>query len=152
MGSLPTRIAGLDDWGSPGYHRRVATPSPPRSHGAPRRGHGERALHDEDITEAIIGAALEVHRHLGPGLLESAYRRCLVHELRLRGVAVASEVSIDLEYKGLLVPASYRVDLLVADRVVVEIKAVDQVTPIHEAQLLTYLRLSGRKSGLLLDL
>jgi len=109
------------------------------------------ALHDEDLTEAIIGAAIEVHRHLGPGLLESAYRRCLVHELRLRGVAVASEVSIDLEYKGLLVPASYRVDLLVADRVVVEIKAVDQVTPIHEAQLLTYLRLSGRKSGLLLN-
>ena len=70
------------------------------------------ALHDEDITEAIIGAAIEVHRHLGPGLLESAYRRCLVHELRLRGVAVASEVSIDLEYKGLLVPASYRLDLL----------------------------------------
>jgi GxxExxY protein len=109
------------------------------------------SLHDEDITEAIIGAAIEVHRHLGPGLLESAYRRCLVHELRLRGVAAASEVSIDLEYKGLLVPASYRLDLLVADRVVVEIKAVDQVTPIHEAQLLTYLRLSGRKSGLLLN-
>jgi GxxExxY protein len=107
------------------------------------------ALHDEDITEAIIGAAIEVHRHLGPGLLESAYRRCMVHELGLRGVAVASEVSIDLEYKGLLVPASYRLDLLVADRVVVEIKAVDQVTPIHEAQQLTYLRLSGRKSGLL---
>jgi GxxExxY protein len=109
------------------------------------------ALHDEDITDAIIGAAIEVHRHLGPGLLESAYRRCMVHELRLREVVVASEVSIDLEYKGLLVPASYRLDLLVADRVVVEIKAVDRVTPIHEAQLLTYLRLSGRKSGLLLN-
>ena len=109
------------------------------------------ALHDEDITEAVIGAAIEVHRHLGPGLLESAYRRCLVHELRLREVAVASEVSIDLEYKGLLVPASYRIDLLVADRVIVEIKAVDPITPLHEAQLLTYLRLSGRKSGLLLN-
>jgi len=109
------------------------------------------ALHDEDITDAIIGAAIEVHRHLGPGSLESAYRRCMVHELRLREVVVASEVSIDLEYKGLLVPASYRLDLLVADRVVVEIKAVDRVTPIHEAQLLTYLRLSGRNSGLLLN-
>jgi GxxExxY protein len=109
------------------------------------------ALHDEDITEIIIGASIEVHRHLGPGLLESAYRRCLVHELRLRGVAVASEVSIDLEYKGLLVPASYRIDLLVADRVIVEVKAVDQVTAIHEAQLLTYLRLSNRKAGLLLN-
>jgi GxxExxY protein len=108
-------------------------------------------LHDEDITEVIIGAAIEVHRHLGPGLLESAYRRCLVHELSLRGVGVASEVSSDLEYKGLVVPASYRLDLLVANRVVVEIKAIDRVMPVHEAQLLTYLRLSGRKSCLLLN-
>lgn len=109
------------------------------------------ALHDEELTEVIIGAAIEVHRHLGPGLLESAYRRCLVHELRLRDVPVMSEVSIDLEYKGLLVPASYRLDLLVADKVIVEVKAVDKVTPIHEAQLLTYLRLSSRKAGLLLN-
>ena len=109
------------------------------------------ALHHEALTEVIIGAAIEVHRHLGPGLLESAYRRCLVHELRLRDVPVASEVSLDLEYKGLVVPASYRIDLLVADRVVVEIKAVDKVTAIHEAQLLTCLRLSGRKAGLLLN-
>lgn len=109
------------------------------------------ALHDKEITELVIGAAIEVHRYLGPGLLESAYRRCLVHELRLRDVPVLSEVSIDLEYKGLLVPASYRLDLLVADRVIVEVKAVDRVTPIHEAQLLTYLRLSSRKSGLLLN-
>lgn len=108
-------------------------------------------LHDEALTEVIIGAAIEVHRHLGPGLLESAYRRCLVHELRLREVPVASEVSLDLEYKGLLVPASYRLDLLVADRVIVEVKAVDKTTPIHEAQWLTYLRLSGRKAGLLLN-
>ncbi len=109
------------------------------------------ALHDEALTEIVIRAAIEVHRHLGPGLLESAYRRCLVHELCLRDVSVASEVSLDLEYKGLLVPASYRIDLLVADRVIVEIKAVDTVTPIHEAQLLTYLRLAGRKAGLLLN-
>jgi len=108
-------------------------------------------LHDEELTEVIIGAAIEVHRHLGPGLLESAYRRCLVHELRLRDVPVASEVSLDLEFKGLLVPASYRLDLLVDNRVIVEVKAVDKTTPIHEAQLLTYLRLSGRKAGLLLN-
>lgn len=106
---------------------------------------------DEDITEVIIGAAIEVHRHLGPGLLESAYRRCLVHELRLRGVEVDSEVSIDMEYKGLRVAGAYRLDLLVADRVVVEIKAVDVVTPVHEAQLMTYLRLAGRRSGLILN-
>jgi GxxExxY protein len=109
------------------------------------------SLQDEEVTESIIGAAIEVHRHLGPGLLESAYRLCLVHELRIRGVPVASEVSLDLEYKGLLVPASYRIDLLVAERVVVEVQAVDQVTAIDEAQLLTYLRLSGRRAGLLLN-
>jgi GxxExxY protein len=108
-------------------------------------------LHDEALTEVIITAAIEVRRHLGPGLLESAYRRCLVHELQLREVPVASEVSLDLEFKGLLVPASYRLDLLVADTVIVEVKAVDKTTPIHEAQLITYLRLSGRKAGLLLN-
>ena len=108
-------------------------------------------LHHEALTEAIIGAAIEVHRHLGPGLLESAYRRCLIHELRLREVVVVPEVVLDLEYKGLTIPASYRIDLLVADRVVVELKAVDRVLPIHKAQLMTYLRLSGRKVGLLLN-
>ena len=109
------------------------------------------ALHHEELTEAIIGCAIEVHRHLGPGLLESAYRRCLIHELRLREVAVVPEVSLDLEYKGLTIPANYRLDLLVADCVVVELKAVDQLNPIHTAQLMTYLRLSGRKVGLLLN-
>jgi GxxExxY protein len=109
------------------------------------------ALHHEELTEAIIGAAIEVHRHLGPGLLESAYRRCLIHELRLREVGVVPEVLLDLEYKGLTIPASYRIDLLVADRIVVELKAVERVLPIHKAQLMTYLRLSGRKVGLLLN-
>ncbi len=109
------------------------------------------ALHHEELTEVIIGAAIEVHRHLGPGLLESAYRRCLVHELCLREVMVVPEVLLDLQYKGLTIPASYRLDLLVADRVVVELKAVDSVLPIHKAQLMTYLRLSGRKVGLLLN-
>ena len=109
------------------------------------------ALHHVELTEAIIGCAIEVHRHLGPGLLESACRRCLIHELRLREVAVVPEVSLDLEYKGLTIPASYRLDVLVADCVVVELKAVDQVNPIHTAQLMTCLRLSGRKVGLLLN-
>ncbi len=108
-------------------------------------------LRDEELTEVIIGAAIEVHRHLGPGLLESAYLQCLAHELRLRNVAVMSGVALDLEYKGLQVPSSYRLDLLVADRAVVELKAVDRVLPIHKAQLLTYLRLSGRRVGLLLN-
>jgi len=108
-------------------------------------------MHDEQITDAILGSAIEVHRHLGPGLLESAYLRCLAHELLLREVPVAMEVGLDLAYKGLVVPASYRIDLLVADRVVVEVKAVDTLLPVHEAQLLTYMRLSGRKTGLLLN-
>lgn len=92
-------------------------------------------LEDEAVTNVIIGSAIEVHRHLGPGLLESAYRRCLVHELLLRDMQVASEVSLDVVYKGLVVPGSYRMDLLVADRVVVEIKAVDQTRPHRSTSL-----------------
>ena len=108
-------------------------------------------LKHKELTETIIGAAIEVHRHLGPGLLESAYRRCLVHELHLRGLPVKSEVYLGLTYKGLRIPRSYRLDLLVADAVVVELKAVDRPLPIYEAQLLTYLRLSGHRAGLLLN-
>lgn len=105
----------------------------------------------DSTTSTVIGAAIEVHRHLGPGLLESAYQRCLAHELRLRGVDVVTEMALDLDYKGLLVRGGYRVDLLVDDCVVVEVKAIDHVLPIHEAQLLTYLRLSRRRTGLLLN-
>ena len=105
----------------------------------------------EELTGTILGAAVEVHRLLGPGLLESVYVRCLVHELELRGVAVRVEVPCDVEYKGTVLPSCYRIDLLVADVVVVEVKAVDKVHPIHRAQLLTYLRLSGSRVGLLLN-
>ena len=108
-------------------------------------------LRDEAVTEQIIGAAIEVHRHLGPGLLESAYHRCLCHELGLRGVSVKSEVSLDLTFKGLVVPDCFRLDLLVADAVIVEVKALDAVLPVHESQLLTYLKLSGLRTGLLLN-
>jgi len=108
-------------------------------------------LHDEELTERIIGAAIEVHRHLGPGLLESAYRRCLAHELKIRELRVASEVTLDLVYKGLTIPASYRLDLLVEDRVIVEVKAIARELPLHRAQLLTYLRLSERRVGLLFN-
>lgn len=109
------------------------------------------SLLDVELTEAVLGAAIEVHKALGPGLLESAYQRCLLHELQLRGLQVAAEVPMDLEYKGLVIPASYRLDLLVGDRVVVEIKAVEKVTQVHQAQLITYLRLSGKRTGLLLN-
>jgi GxxExxY protein len=103
------------------------------------------------ITEAIIGAAIDVHRALGPGLLESAYEQCLCHELRLRGIAFERQRDLPVEYKGCKLDCGYRLDLLVMGMVVVEIKAVEKLEPIHEAQLLTYLRLGRWKLGLLIN-
>ncbi len=99
------------------------------------------------ITEAIIGAAIEVHRHLGPGLLESAYRECLRYELIQRGYVALQEVSLPLTYKGLKLDCGYRLDLLVNDVVIVEVKSVSDLAPIHNAQLLSYLKISGGKVG-----
>jgi GxxExxY protein len=99
----------------------------------------------------VIGAAIEVHRVLGPGLLESAYHQCLYRELSLRGIAFETEVPLPVDYKEMKLDAGYRVDLLVARAVVVEIKSVKSLEKIHEAQLLTYLRLGGWKVGLLLN-
>lgn len=104
-----------------------------------------------ELTEAIIAAAIEVHRHLGPGLLESAYQRCLGRELQLRQIAFCSEVSLPVNYKGVGLDCGYRVDFLVMGLVVVEVKSVSGLDPIHEAQLLTYLRLGGWKVGLLIN-
>jgi GxxExxY protein len=103
------------------------------------------------ISGEIIGAAIEVHRHLGPGLLESVYRACLVQELRLRGMAYRQELALPINYGGLLLAAGYRLDLLVEDLVILELKSVQRLEPIHRAQLLTYLRISGRWLGLLLN-
>lgn len=103
------------------------------------------------ITETIIGAAIEVHRALGPGLLESAYEECLCQELDLRRVPFERQRPLPVEYKGIRLDCGYRLDLLVADKVVVEIKAVESLLSIHEAQLLTYLKLGGWKVGLLLN-
>jgi GxxExxY protein len=103
------------------------------------------------VTEAVIGAAIEVHRVLGPGLLESPYHQCLCRELSLRGIAFEMEVPLPVDYKGMKLDAGYRVDLLVARAVVVEIKSVKSLEKIHEAQLLTYLRRGGWKVGLLLN-
>ncbi|HWE93624.1 MAG TPA: GxxExxY protein [Tepidisphaeraceae bacterium] len=108
-------------------------------------------LHAKALTQEIIGAAIEVHRVLGPGLLESAYRRCLCHELRLRGVEFQIEVALPVLYKGELLDCGYRIDLLVAQTVVIELKSVEKILPVHEAQLLTYLRLSGKRVGLLIN-
>ena len=103
------------------------------------------------LTQEIIGAGIAVHRALGPGLLESAYQKCLSQELALRGIPFQYELPIPLDYRGLRLEAGYRLDLLVADRVVVEVKAIESIAPIHEAQLLTYLRLGGWKVGLLMN-
>ena len=103
------------------------------------------------ITEGVIGAAIAVHRALGPGLLESAYQECLCQELALRGIPFEREVPLPLEYKGIRCECGYRLDILVAGAVVVEVKAIEAIAPIHEAQLLTYLRLGGWSVGLLMN-
>jgi GxxExxY protein len=106
---------------------------------------------EKDLTEQIIGAAIEVHRKLGPGLLESVYRACLARELVLRGLSFEQEKPLPVEYKGVLIDCSYRLDLIVAGKVVVEVKAVDALLPVHESQLLTYLKLTGCRVGLLIN-
>ena len=104
-----------------------------------------------DVTQGIIAAAMEVHRSLGPGLLESAYEECLCHELTLRGITFSRQVTLPLEYKGVQLDCGYRMDLVVSDVVVVELKCIEKILPIHEAQLLTYLRLTGCKTGLIIN-
>jgi GxxExxY protein len=108
-------------------------------------------FHAEGLTERIIGAAIEVHRELGPGLLESAYERCLWHELLEAGLPARRQVELPVHYKGHQFDCAYRIDILVAEAVVVEIKSVETTLPIHEAQLMTYLRLGGFPVGLLLN-
>jgi GxxExxY protein len=103
------------------------------------------------VSGQIIGAAIEVHRQLGAGLLESVYRACLAHELELRGIAHRQEVPISFSYKGSPMSLGHRLDRLVEDLVIVELKSVERLEPIHEFQLLTYLRLSGRWLGLLIN-
>ena len=108
-------------------------------------------LHEKNLTEQIIGAAIEVHRHLGPGLLESAYEECLCRELELRGLSFERQKPLPLEYKGIKLDCGYRIDIVVENKVILELKCVDAIAPVHEAQLLTYLRLSGLKVGLILN-
>ena len=104
-----------------------------------------------EITEAVIGAAIEVHRALGPGLLESAYIQCLCYELTLRKLPFELELPLPVVYKGFKLDCGYRVDMVVVSTVVVEVKAVEHIVPVHEAQLLTYLRLGAWKAGLLIN-
>jgi GxxExxY protein len=108
-------------------------------------------LVEKELTEAIIGAAIEVHRILGPGLLESTYEDCLCHELSLRGLSFNHQVPLPVVYKGISLDCGYRIDVVVEDTVILELKAVEQMLPVHEAQLLTYLRLTGKRVGLLIN-
>jgi GxxExxY protein len=103
------------------------------------------------ISDKVIGAAIEVHRHLGPGLLESSYHACLCRELELRAIAYHSQVILPLEYKGQQIAKGYVIDLLIEDSLIVEIKAVDKLLPIHSVQLMTYMRLQRMSCGLLMN-
>jgi GxxExxY protein len=111
----------------------------------------EARMQINEITEAIIAAAIEVHKQTGAGLLESSYERCMCRELELRGIPFECQKPLPIEYKGIQLDCGYRIDLLVAGSVVVEVKAVEKLLPIHEAQLLTYLRLGGWHVGLLIN-
>ncbi len=111
----------------------------------------KKQLYEQQITGEIIGAAIEVHRELGPGLLESSYEICLARELELRGISFEFELPLPLEYKGIRLDCGYRLDLLVAGTIIVEVKSVENLAPIHDAQLLTYLKLTGVKVGLLIN-
>ncbi|MGH9642769.1 MAG: GxxExxY protein [Terriglobales bacterium] len=102
-------------------------------------------------TAPIIGAAIEVHRYLGPGLLESAYEGCLCHELHLLGLEFERQVPLPVSYKGLALDCGYKIDLIVAHEVILELKSIEKILPVHEAQLLTYLKLSRKRVGLLIN-
>jgi GxxExxY protein len=109
-----------------------------------------KLLH-ENLTEQVIGAAIEVHRALGPGLLESAYEECLCHELHLRGLAFRRQVPLPVSFKGIHLDCGYRMDILVEDSVILELKCVEHILPVHDAQLLTYLKMTGKRVGLIIN-
>ena len=115
------------------------------------QSHREAEDQQDPRTRAIIGAAIDVHRQLGPGLLESAYEECLCHELHLCGMALERQVELPVSYRGLNLDCGYRIDLIVEKEVVLELKAIERILPIHEAQLLTYLKLARKRVGLLIN-
>jgi GxxExxY protein len=118
--------------------------------GVRRENHAHGALAMK-VTEQIIACAIEVHRALGPGLLESAYEACLVYELAERGLSLQRQVALPVIYKSVRIDCGYRLDLLVEQQIIVELKALDRIDSIHEAQLLSYLKLSGYQVGLLIN-
>ena len=105
----------------------------------------------DELSNRVIGCALEVHRELGPGLLESTYEQCLARELKLNGIRFELQHPLPVKYKGVRLDCGYRVDVLVEDKLIIELKSVEQMKGIHEAQLLTYMRLAGVKIGLLIN-
>jgi GxxExxY protein len=104
-----------------------------------------------ELSNRVIGCAIEVHRTLGPGLLESTYEQCLAHELKLNGIKFKTQHPLPVEYKGVRLDCGYRVDVLVEDRIILELKSVDQLKAIHQAQLLTYMKLAGIGQGFLIN-
>ena len=127
----------------------VVNPIPRMTHHEEHEAHEGKTF--EAISRRVIGCAIEVHRLLGPGLLESSYQRCLSRELELQGIEHQCECPLPIHYKGLSLDCGYRLDFLVEDTLILELKSVRQIEPIHEAQMLTYLKLSGIKAGLLLN-
>lgn len=105
----------------------------------------------DDLSNRVIGCALEVHRELGPGLLESTYEQCLAHELKLNDLAFRLQHPLPVEYKGIRLDCGYRVDILVEDALIIELKSIEQILGIHEAQILTYMKLAGVETGLLIN-
>ena len=108
-------------------------------------------MEKDSLTEKVIGCAISVHKELGPGLLESSYEHCLNYELNTQGIAVQRQVTLPVKYKSITVDAGYRLDLLVEDNLIVELKAVDKLSNIHLAQMMTYLKLTGIKTGLIVN-
>jgi GxxExxY protein len=108
-------------------------------------------LEFDELSNKVIGCAIEVHRNLGPGLLESTYEQCLAHEFKIEGMPFKLQHPLPVEYKSIKLDCGYRIDLLVANSLIVELKSVENVLPIHQAQLLTYMKLSGIKIGLLMN-
>jgi GxxExxY protein len=105
----------------------------------------------DELSKKIIGCAIDVHKRLGPGLLESAYEKCLSFELKNAGIRHDVQKELPVEYKGMKLDCGYRTDIIIADEIIIELKTVDKILPIHEAQLLTYMKLSGIKTGLLIN-
>ena len=103
------------------------------------------------LTQKVIGCAIEVHNQLGPGLLESSYEKCFIYELLQAGIVAKSQVELPINYKNILIDAGYRLDILLPDQLIIELKAVDKLQPIHSAQLLTYMKLTSISSGLLIN-